>query len=479
MKKLNQLVIRSFIGPFVMTFFISIFILLMQFLWKYIDDLVGKGLGWFLITKLMLYFSATMVPLALPMAILLSSLMTFGNLAEHFELAACKASGVSLQKVMRPLIILTCFISMVAFYFSNNILPIANLKMNALLYDVRQQKPSLYLKEGVFYNGIDGYSIRIGKKDNDGQTLRNVMIYDHSDQAGNTKLIMADKGKMVMSEDERYLILTLFNGNSYEEQQSARKKINTHPLIRSEFDEQTIRFDLSTFKMTRTNEQLFKDNYQMLNLRQLTVSSDSIVKKTEERRKDFQHYFFSMVVLPMDSVKKTAAVKLPFVLHNFIANFPPVQRREILSAALYGARNAKAVAYDAANDIKIRNKTVARHMIEWHRKFTLSIACLILFFIGAPLGAIIRKGGFGLPVVISILFFVTYHVISIMGEKTVREVVIPAYKGMWISTFILLPVGIFLTYKAATDSALFDKDSYTSIFKKVGTKKKENSVSAS
>lgn len=478
MKKLTQLVLKSFIGPFVMTFFISIFILLMQFLWKYIDDLVGKGLGWLVITKLMLYFSATVVPLALPMAILLSSLMTFGNLAEHFELAACKASGVSLQRVMRPLMILACFIAIIAFYFSNNILPIANLKMNALLYDVRQQKPALYIKEGVFYNGIDGYVIRIGKKENDGKTLRNIMIYDHTERMGNNKLIMADKGKMVMSDDERFLILTLYKGTSYEEKINERGRRNTRPLMRSEFEEETIRFDLSTFKLTRTNEQLFKDNYQMLNLKQLSSSADSIQKIVVERKKDFQKYFSTMIVVPLDSTNKVAIKNIPFTQKDFMMNFTAGQRKDIMYSALYAARNGKSVCFDAANDIKIRSKSVARHLIEWHRKFTLSVACIILFFIGAPLGAIIRKGGFGLPVVVSILFFVSYHVISISGEKTVREIVVPAYKGMWVSTIILLPIGIFLTYKAATDSALFDRDSYLRFFRKFSVAKKSSTASS-
>lgn len=450
-----------------MTFFISLFILLMQFLWKYIDDLVGKGLGWFVIVKLMLYFAATMVPLALPMAILLSSLMTFGNLAEHFELAACKASGVSLQRMMRPLFVLTFFISILAFYFSNNILPIANLKMNALLYDVRQQKPALYIKEGVFYNGIDGYSIKVGKKEDDGQTLRNVMIYDHSENKGNTQLTLADRGKMVMSDDERFLILSLNDGSSYTEELNTKGKRNSHPFRRTEFEEQTIRFDLSTFKMTRTNEQLFKDNYQMLNLKQLEVSSDSLKKKIADKQKEFQAYFNSMIIVGLDSTTKRNLRKIPFKENDFINNFPANKRKDIASNAMYIVRNVKSFTDDSENDIKIKTKTVARHLIEWHRKFTLSLACLILFFIGAPLGAIIRKGGFGLPVVISILFFVTYHVISILGEKTVREIVVPAYKGMWLSTLILLPIGIFLTYKAATDSALFDGESYTRFFRKV------------
>ena len=437
----------------------------MQFLWKYIDDLVGKGLGWIIITKLILYFSATMVPLALPMAILLSSLMTFGNLAEHFELAACKASGISLQRIMRPLAILACFISLIAFYFANNILPIANLKMNALLYDVRQQKPGLYIKEGVFYNGIDGYVIKVAKKDADGQTIRNVMIYDHTDNMGNNKLILAEKGKMVMSDDERYLILNLYNGTSYQEGANMRGKTKSRPLTRSEFEEEKIRFDLSTFKLTRTSEQLFKDNYQMLNLKQLATSADSIEKKITERKKDFKKYFTS-VMIP-DSLKQANHNSISFTQKDFILNFPEDKRMQLISSAMYAARNTKTIISDAVNDITTKNKSSAKHLIEWHRKFTLSLACLILFFIGAPLGAIIRKGGLGLPVVISTLFFVSYHIISISGEKMVRETITPAYKGMWISSIILLPVGIFLTYKAATDSALFDPDSYSRFFRRI------------
>ncbi|HQW00470.1 MAG TPA: LptF/LptG family permease, partial [Bacteroidia bacterium] len=220
MKKLNLLVLRSFAGPMLVTFLISLFVLIMQFLWKYIDDLVGKGLEWYIIVKLMVYVSITLVPLALPLSLLLSSIMTFGNLAEHFELTAFKSAGVSLQRVMRPLVITAFLISGAAFIFSNYILPIANLKMNALLYDVRQQKPALLIQEGIFYNGIDGYSIKIGKKEDDGQTLRNIMIYDHTTHMGNTKVVIADRGRMAMSDDERYLILNLFKGYSYEEKEN-------------------------------------------------------------------------------------------------------------------------------------------------------------------------------------------------------------------------------------------------------------------
>ncbi len=464
MKKLTLLVLRAFAGPMVLTFLISLFVLLMQFLWKYIDDLVGKGLDWIIIIKLMVYVSVTLVPLALPLSLLLSSIMTFGNLAEHFELTAFKSAGVSLQRVMRPLTVTAIAICFSAFFFSNNVLPVANLKMNALLYDVRQQKPALMIKEGIFYNGIDGYSIRIGKKDSDGKTIREVMIYDHSESRGNAKLIMAEKGKMAMSDDERYLLLTLFNGSSYEEREDKPGR-RSRPFMRTEFLEQQVKFDLSSFKMTRTNEQLFKDNYQMLNLGQLTYASDSIKKKLTDKKVEF--YSTMLNTLMIDSVKLGKPKKTGFTQAKFIDNFPQDRKRILISSASYAARNVKNITDDTVMEIEIRSKSLAKHQIEWQRKFTLSFACLILFFIGAPLGAIIRKGGLGMPVVVSIIFFVIYHVISISGEKFAREGVIPPWKGMWISSVVLLPIGIFLSYKAATDSALFDKESYRKFFRKI------------
>ncbi len=459
MKKISSLVISTFLGPFVMTFFISLFVLLMQFLWKYIDDLVGKGLEWIVIFKLMIYVSVTLVPLALPLAMLLASIMTFGNLAEHYELVACKSAGMSVQKIMRPLIFLTIGICIGAFYFSNNVLPAANLRMSALLYDVRNQKPALYIKPGVFYNGIEGYVIRVGSKDKDNQTIHNVMIYDHTENRGNTKLILADKGTMQMSDDDRYLILTLHNGNSYEERKRP-KGVDTKPMMRTEFQKEVIRFDLSAFKLTRTNEQLFKDNYQMLNLKQLSSSADSIEKKIGETRLYYQKYNRSYY----EKMQRKTGNEIPFANENFILNFGKPQQVNIISSALNSARTSLNIAGDAANDITVRKKSLYKHRIEWNRKFTLSFAILVLFLIGAPLGSIIRKGGLGMPLVISVIFFLTYHIISITGEKMAREGVIPVYEGMWLSSALLLPLGLFLMYKATTDSALFDRDAYAKFF---------------
>ncbi len=447
----------------VVTFLISLFVLLMQFLWKYIDDLVGKGLEPLIIIKLMIYVSVTLIPLALPLSLLLSSIMTFGNLAEHFELTACKSAGVSLQRVMRPLTITALLICLTAFYFSNYVLPVANLKMNALLYDVRQQKPALMIKEGVFYNGIDGYSIRINKKNSDGQTLEDLLIYDHTENRGNTKMIKAERGKMAMSDDERYLLLTLYKGASYEEQEGKHGKMS-RPLLRTEFEEELVRFDLSSFKMTRTNEQLFKDNYQMLNLRQLTYAADSIDRKVKERQSDIYKQIITYYGIDTSLRKRDLSQLKDTGIFNIK---DPAKRQLNNSTAAWSVKNVQNILVDAMQDLEFKERSLAKHQIEWQRKFTLSFACLILFFIGAPLGAIIRKGGLGMPVVVSVLFFVIYHVISISGEKFAREGVIPAWKGMWVSTLILLPVGIFLTYKATTDSGLFDKDAYVRFFKRM------------
>jgi lipopolysaccharide export system permease protein len=462
-KKLTRLVISSFLGPFVMTFFIALFILLMQFLWKYVDDMVGKGLDSFIISRFMGYVAITLIPMALPLAMLLSSIMTFGNLAEHYELVACKSAGMSLQRILRPLFLLTILICIGAFYYSNNALPYANLKMNSLLYDIQHQKPALYIKEGVFYDGLEGYVLRIGKKMPDNKTIYDITIYDHTNARGNRKVMLAESGTMAMSEDERYLIITLNNGRSYEEEVK-KKGMDTHPLMRTEFQKEIIRFDLSAFKLTRTNEELFKDNYQMLNLHQLSTSSDSIRKKIVEANNNYQKYSQNLL---MAKAINNAVDTLHFSNDDFIRNFEKSRQSSIVQSALFSARNAKAMAEDASNDIEIKSKTLAKHLIEWHRKFTLSFACLILFFIGAPLGAIIRKGGMGMPVVVSVIFFLVYYLISISGEKMAREGIMLPYKAMWMSSIALLPIGIFLTYKATTDSAIFDVDSYIRFFKRL------------
>ena len=486
MKKLHKLILLSYLGPLVLTFFIALFILLMQFLWKYVDDLVGKGLEWYIILELLFFASASLVPMALPLAILLSSIMTFGNLGEHSELTACKSSGISLQKVMRPLVILSIGMSALAFYFSNYVLPIANLKFGALLYDIREQRPAFALREGIFYNGLEGYIIKVGKVDKDGQKLYNIMIYDHTQNLGNTKLIVAKSGSMSMSSDNA-MVLSLQDGNSYEEVQDNNKREH-QPFQRSEFKSLIKRFDMSAYKFSRSDEELFKDNYQMLNLTQLSQMEDTVIQENIDVAKKYliqsrQSLFagpeqesFATLRPPVGNAfqkRKPVEVSKVQLKARVLDNFDKSERAKILDQAVVLVRNAKQIAYNQTEDMDYRKKSLVKYQIEWHRKFTLSIACLILFFIGAPLGAIIRKGGLGMPVFMSTVFFVFYHMMSITGEKFAKEMVITPVVGMWLASLVLLPIGLFLTLKATSDSALFDVNAYISVLKRPFIRKKK------
>ena len=474
MKTIHKFILKSYIGPFVMTFFIAMFVFFMMFIFKYIDDFVGKGIDASILAELFFYFSLTTIPMALPLAILLSSLMTFGNLGEHFELTAMKSSGMALQKVMMPLIVTTVILSISAFYFSNNILPYTNLKAGALLYDVRESKPALLFKEGVFNNSLDGFSIRVNKKDKDGKTLRDIMIYDHRSRQGNNVVLIAKYGKMEETADKMFLVLTLKDGVSYKEMSDNPKEEKSHPLMRDKFEERIIRFDLSEFKMSRTNEDLFKSNYQMLSLSQLATASDSLHLKNEKRKTDFEKNITNSYYSKSSAfLAKIDTQKIESKDSNYFARMSKAQKLNIIEAAMNMARNAKITAESMANDIDAERYDIYRCDVEWHRKFTLSIACLVLFFIGAPLGAIIRKGGLGMPVVVSVLFFITFHILSITGEKLAKEGEVPPYQGMWMATAILLPIGIFLTIKATSDSTLFDINSYIHPIKKIFVRRKK------
>ena len=433
----------------------------MQFLWVYIDDLVGKGLSGFIVSKFLFFVSITLVPMALPLAILLSSLMTFGNLAEHYELVAMKSAGLSLNRIMRPLTIVSLIISITAFSFSNNILPWANLKMQSLLFDITHSKPAINIKEGIFYNGINGYSIRVEKKSQDGNLLKHIMIYDHKSVQGNNKVVFADSGKMEMPSKNNLMIIKLFNGYSYEEMLNTEKQLSTRPLVRNKFKEEIIRFDLSDFKMNKTDENLFKTNYQMLNILQLKSALDSMSKKSKEEinsaiiQLNSNHYSKSLVYLGSATNRTTDNDQNCNL--DFYNSLPFIERARILESAINIARNSKVFIETSIDSKHQDDQMINRFKVELHKKFTLSFACFILFFIGAPLGAIIRKGGLGMPVVVSVIFFILFYIISVMGEKLVKEGKIEAYIGMWIAPAVLLPLGVFLTYKASTDSSIFEK----------------------
>lgn len=472
-KTLHRFILKSYLGPFLMTFFISVFVLFMQFVWKWVDELVGKGLGYGTVTELFFFASLSTVPLALPMAVLLSSLMTFGNMGEHYELAALKSSGLSLHRIMLPLTILTVFISIAAFLFSNNLLPYTNLKMISTLYDIRQQKPALNIKEGVFYNGIDGYSIRIGRIDQDGVGIHDVMIYDHTEQAGNTSLTLAKDGKMASTSDKRFLVITLYEGHSFAEVRNQQNGNVTKPFMRTTFKEQVVNLDLSGFRMQRTEEELFRENHQMLSGGQLLAAIDTMERELYEDRTRFytalRAAYFNNTIRYWKKIDSTKVEVSDKDFLSGLAKHERVRAHEIASSA---ASNVRMAIASKKNEIEAESRAILRFEIEFWRKYMLSVACMIMFFIGAPLGAIIRKGGLGMPMVVSVVLFIIFWVLSITGEKMSKEGSIDPAIGMWLGCAVFLPVGILLTIRASADAALFDVDGTIERVRKFFSRKK-------
>lgn len=447
----------------------------MQFFWLYMDELIGKGLGIWMILQLLFYMSTTMVPMALPLSILLASIMTFGNMGENFELIAIKSSGISLLRFMRPLLLFIIVVGGGAFFFNNNFIPVANLKALSLLYDLRNSKPTLNIRPDQFNKEIDGYSIRVGSKDKDGHTIRDVIIYDQSSGIGNDKVILAESGEMIPSEDKQYLIFRLKNGWRYEEGYS--NGVRNNEQTRMSFKSWDKIFDLSSFRLVRTNEELFKTAYQMENVTQLGQGIDS-VKRTQKRiPMNLASYFspyYSWVSMgwSRDSLLKKFS-KNKYVARKYDSTFFQLTndslRLHALQAAMNNTRNLKGLVDVTAADARIQQENYLKYAVEWHRKFTLSFACILLFLIGAPLGAIIRKGGLGMPLVIAVSFFVIFHITSVTGEKLAKTGSMPCWMGMWMSTGMLLPIAFWLIYHARNDSQIFTKEWYIRSWKRMIT----------
>jgi len=473
LKKIHLLLIKAFIKPFFVTFFIVMFILLMLFLFKYVDDLIGKGFEWYVILELMYYASAANVSMALPLSILLSSIMTFGTLGENYELVAIKSAGVSLQKAMMPLFVLIIGIAFASFLFSDYMLPKANLKFGSLLWDVRSKKLSFLIKEGVFNNSIPGYSIRVDKKTEDGN-LKNVMIYDHTANNGIAKIIIAKEGEMKKTPDERYLILNLKNGVRYEETQGRNMSYNPRQeMYRMRFQETSQKFDFSSFKMSRTDENSFRSNTQMLNLKGLKHKGDSLKKDLDSvnryAKMNLESYYKQNNYTKGYS-KQTVAPKV--IKGEILNTIKPDQRLSALYSAIEQANSIKQSTSTRVADYEDRTKAILKIAAEYQRKFTLAASCILLFFIGAPLGAIIRKGGLGLPVVMAIIFFLIYHIISTVSEKSAIQGSLTPVAGMWMAIIVLSPLAAFLTYKATVDSALFDTAYYKQVILRLFKRKK-------
>ena len=490
MKKLYRYIVKSFLGTFVLTFFIVVFIWVMQFVWLYVDDLVGKGLEIKIIAELLFYTSITAIPMSLPLALLLALLMCFGNLGEHYELVAMKASGISMWRAMRPLLVFALMLSVLAFFISNSLIPMATLKWRTLLTDVQRQKLAFNIKEGVFYKDIDNYVIYVDKKGKDGSHIYGVKIYDHTDRMGNTKIITADSGMMTMSPNQRNILFTLYNGYNYTDLTPDNYK-EKRPFERMSFKEEQIKFSLASFDMTRSDEDMYKSYQQMMNIRQLSTSLDSLEQRFVTKQEAFtlgfcrrwSNYNSTHSGMPPEGIATPVASSLIadtcLQLHwPLLDQLEGEARNAIVNLAIGTAQNAKDnVAFNKL-DLNSQTENINKHRKEWHKKFTLSIACLIFFFIGAPLGSIIRKGGLGLPVVISVLFFIVYHLISTIAERMAVFGDLNMFLGVWLSSLVLLPVGLFFTFKATTDAALFDGDSWKKFFQRLFRKKQNAEVTA-
>jgi lipopolysaccharide export system permease protein len=469
MKKIHLLLLKSFIRPFIVTLLIVMFVLLMLFLFKYIDDLIGKGFEWYIILELMLYNSATNLAMALPLSVLLSSIMTYGSLGENYELVAIKSAGISLRRAMYPMMVVVFVISIAAFIFSDYMLPVANLKYYSLLYDARKQKSADLIPENIFSSRFPRTTIRVRRKDPDGQTLHDIMIYQRGAIDINHIVTFAKSGMMYRTKDDLFLVLKLKDGVRYEESPGEVNYNQRQRLTRFRFKETEQRFDLSEFKMTRTNENEFRQASMMMNLRQLQHYIDSAHKEVDSSvNVNYRLIVPNIKYFTIPKSSKTVKKTIPadsLLLHSIN------DKINAYNNASSEVRQIQDALKLRTNNYKDTTKSIRRYIMEYHKKFVLSAGCIVLFLIGAPLGAIIRKGGLGLPVVVSVIFFLVYYIIGTIGEKSAKEGNLSPLIGAWVAVAVLFPIGLFLTYKAATDSALFDVEMYKRFFKRIRFRK--------
>ena len=457
MKKLDKLILKAFAGPFLLTFAVVEFILLTHTLLKYLDDIVGKDLGTGVLLQLLFFFSILIVPISLPLAVLLSSLMTYGNLGEHHELTAIKASGIALTRILRPVWLVSLVLAITAFWFNERIVPKANLKAYSLLWDVRQKKLALDIRPGVFYNGIPGYTIKVDRKVGPNKDiLMGIMIYDHTQKSGNATVMLADSGRMFTRFNGQYLGFELFRGHNYVEQPDAQNR-SASSFIREGFKRNMITFSLSSFNLDRTKQELFQQNRMMLNIPQLFHSADSIQRALGRERHTLPlrlggyYAYLRLDTTGRAQNKRLANLKIP------AARMGPLTPQQV-DQALNRARNINSFITSTSQRLYEIARDSAEFRIEVYRKYTQSVAVLLMFLIGAPLGAIIKKGGLGVPILVSILFFIVFYVFDTMGSKYGRDFVLPVGLGMWLSNIVLFPFGLFFLYQAYNDSGLLELD---------------------
>ena len=473
MKKLDQFMLKSFVGPFIAILLVVVFILVMQFLWLYIDELVGKGLSFKVILEFLGWGSVTMLPLSLPLATLLASMMTLGTLGENNELLAIKAAGISLQRVMIPLGICCVAISIGAFFISNDLIPVAYNKIYTLRDDIGKTKEEIKIPTGTFYNGIEGYILRVNERNDETDMMYGVMVYNHTKNKGNTSLTLADSAMMKMSKDKTYLTFSLFDGANYEETNTKKYRDTTLTLQKIDFQKQELIIPLENYAFQKSDSSRFDDQVKSMNLKQLQHGQDSIGALNEAGKKENIKSVRTSRVLrynaQLDSTGK-AGRTTPFVKKE-------ENKWKTLEAEIQALERAKSNASDLQMSLASFSRERYHHTytlrlidIEILKKFALSIACLIFFFIGAPLGALIRKGGLGTPAIISVLFFVFYWVIDITGTKLARDGAIGPFHGVFISSYILLPTGLYLTWQAINDSSIFNLGNIKNVLKKIKAK---------
>ena len=461
MKKIDKLVLKAFLGPFGLTFTTVVFIFVLQFIINYFDDIIGKGLSPITYAELLFYCSVNIMPVALPLAVLLSSLITFGNLGEHYELTALKSSGVSLLRVLRPIFFFTILLTLADIWFQDIIVPQANLNFFSMLYDIKTKKATLNLKEGTFYNDLPSYSIKVNKKYPDGKTLKDLIIYDHTKNQGNTDIILADSGKMYMIYGDQYLVMELFNGASYL-QQVDNANPNADRYLRNEFKQSKIVFDLSALDMNITDKNLFRHAKVTKTASQLKQDVDSMNRQLDKMDNNLKTGIRQTYQLHLraDTVKRKIVFPDSLLKKYAARTYQQYEQVSIVSRAMSQAKSMKDYLVTQRQQRENLSKESRLFDGERWKKYSQSVACLIMFLIGAPLGAIIKKGGLGVPVLVSIIFFIFYYVLTNTGLKWANEGIIEPQAGLWAGNFILFWIGLFFLIRAKNDSRLLEADVY-------------------
>ncbi|MCL1851399.1 MAG: LptF/LptG family permease [Bacteroidetes bacterium] len=459
MKIIYRYLFKKFLGPFALTFFFALFVLLMQYLWRYVDELVGKGLEISVVLEFLFYASgAGMVVLAAPLAVLLASLMTFGSLGEQYEIIAMKSAGISIRKLIFSLALCSFIIAIGSFCFADKVAPRAYFKMRTLLRNIRDQKPTLAIEEGVFYNGFDNYSIRVGRKGRNNVDIYDILLSDHSKYQGNTTFTYAKRGKMQATEDKMYMLFYLYDGFLWDESTNSNNS-SKNPLARYTFSEQYKKFDISSFKFEKSDDNFYSRKEMALSNSKIVKTIDTIMISVEKNNEDIMTCFFSscnsfksFIYSDEMDTEKTNTFKMSY------NDFNTKEKRESLDKII-------ALKNDFKNELNMNREykkylmaNINSYRVEWLKKYVIATACILFFFIGAPLGSIIRKGGIGVPLVITVAFFSTYFMLSIFGEKLAKGGAVPVWFGTWLSTFIILPICAFLTYQASVDSALLSSE---------------------